>query len=84
MKYRKKPAVIEAVQWKGDNLEEVLSLVNDTRAIEKSLYDESLVICALEGEIKADKNDWIIKGIKGECYPYKPDIFEQTYELVEE
>jgi hypothetical protein len=83
-KFRKKPVVIEAVQWGGylSNEDEVRSLCGDSLA---DPYDTKplLVIRTLEGDMTAHQGDWIIKGVKGECYPCKPDIFEATYELVE-
>lgn len=87
MKYRKKPVVIDAIQWIGTNRDEVFAFVEDyeleqTRAIRKGA-DDTLIIKTLEGDMTANKYDWIIEGIKGECYPCKPDIFEATYEAVE-
>lgn len=81
MKYRKKPIVIDAVQWKGDNLAEVGTL-GSAREYEQDFLSEDLVIHTLEGDMTARKGDWIIKGINGELYPCKPDIFEKTYEPV--
>lgn len=82
-KYRKKPVVIEAVQWNGDNIGEILVLSSDGgREISESPTEEELTIYTLEGNHTADIGDWIIKGIKGELYPCKPDIFEATYEVV--
>lgn len=51
--------------------------------IEAYQTDEEVYIETLEGVMKADKGDWIIKGVKGELYPCKPDVFEMTYEKVE-
>jgi len=81
-KYRKKPVVIEAVQWTGKrgNLLEITQLNTGTRLIEKE--DDKLFIPTLEGKMTANLNDWIIKGISGEVYPCKPSIFEATYEEV--
>lgn len=84
MKYRKKPVVIEAIQWIGtkENIAEVLRFVPNPILLpsikEKGQWE--LRIKTLEGIMKADIGDWIIKGVKGEFYPCKPDIFEQTYE----
>ena len=84
MKYRKKPIVIEAVQWKGDNIAEVLQLSADGgRDVAEDFAGDSLTIKTLEGEMTASLNDWIIKGVKGEVYPCKPYIFEKTYELAD-
>jgi len=81
--YRKKPVVIEAVQWTGDNIEKIESLIKkNTRNIEFDLIEKVIRIQTLEGLMTANLNDYIIKGVKGELYPCKPDIFEQTYEAV--
>ena len=77
-KYRKKPIVIEAVQFTGDNHEEI----KEFGAQGFNAGIRNMVIKTLEGEMTALSGDWIIKGIQGEFYPCKPDIFEQTYELV--
>jgi hypothetical protein len=79
MKYRKKPVVIEAIQWTNNNLDEVLEF-----AYERSIVvNGELFLETLEGRMKANVGDFLIKGIKGEVYPCKPDIFEATYERVE-
>lgn len=83
MKYRKKPVVIEAMQWNGDNANEVRDFVKDS--LRKLEYGSNYIaIETLEGTMMADMGDYIIKGIKGEFYPCKPDIFEATYDLVDE
>jgi len=91
-KYRKKPIVIDAVQWRGDNLEEIIAFTGwhesasskwTWEQYEKIVNDEGLKIFTLEGTMMAEIGDWIIKGIKGEVYPCKQDIFEMTYEPVE-
>jgi hypothetical protein len=85
-KYRKKPVVIEAVQWTGKNLANVCSLaMTANREIEVVDTDKglSIEIPTLEGVMTASPGDWIIKGVQGELYPCKPDIFEATYEPVE-
>lgn len=90
-KFRKKPVEIEAVQFSNkitrmDNKKEMLELFGDFdgwRVEEKKGWEVFMVIDTLEGEMVAKEGDWIIKGIKGEFYPCKPDIFEATYEPVE-
>lgn len=79
MKYRKKPIVIEAIQYLNNPIE----CINFTERKAFRIV-ECLVIPTLEGEFEVRKNDWIIKGIRNEFYPCKPDIFEETYEEVEE
>lgn len=85
MKYRKKPVVIEAIQWKGNNWDEIKAKFTDppdAKSFIVWISNEELLIATLEGKMKVDINDWIIKGVQGEYYPCKPDIFEQTYEPV--
>ena len=82
MKFRKKPVVLEAVRWLGTNKAEMLALgVSESSFVGGS--KNLLVIDTLEGEMRADAGDWIIKGIKGEIYPCKPDIFEVLYDRVD-
>jgi len=78
--FRKKPVVIEAVRWTGENYSEVFEFVNTHVQMTGSMG--SLFIHTLEGKMEASPGDWIIKGVKGEFYPCKPDIFEATYETV--
>ena len=81
-KYRKKPVVIEALQWTGKNLEDIVNFTSDgTRQITRQA-DNTLTIETLEGDMTAKIGDFIIKGVSGEHYPCKPDIFEMTYEPV--
>lgn len=80
MKYRKKPVVIEAVQYNGNNLGEITAFVGVEMWF-NSMHNYPF-IKTLEGEMKININDFIIKGIKGEFYPCKPDIFAETYEAI--
>jgi len=88
MKFRKKPVVIEAVQWTGNNLLEVIRHTGQNASATHFKWDDyvdlvardGLKIFTLEGTMSASIGDWIIKGVSGECYPCKPDIFEKTYE----
>ena len=82
MKYRKKPVVIEAIKWDGENINELMNFMHWKNATHDA-YD-GLVIYTLEGNHNALVGDMIIKGVQGEFYPCKPDIFELTYEVVEE
>ena len=81
MKYRKKPVVIEAIQFNGNDQECISFCPCSYDPKEKK---PSLIIPTLEGNMRVDLHDWIIKGVKGEFYPCKPDIFEATYEKAEE
>lgn len=80
MKFRKKPVVIEAVQYTGRNLVEIIMWSNAPEIEEE--FTGGLTIRTLEGDMRANVGDWIIKGVKGEFYPCKPDVFEATYEQV--
>ena len=77
-KYKKKPVVIEAIRFIGSNYEEIREFIDQNTLCS----DLSIVISTLEGDMVAQKGDYIIKGVKGEFYPCKPDIFEETYEAV--
>ena len=87
--YRKKPVVIEAIQWNGNNFDDIKNFAN-SKVRYYSHYDHNeyyedkstLKINTLEGDHKCSIGDYVIKGVKGEIYPCKPDIFEMTYELV--
>lgn len=79
-KYVKKPIVIEAIQYTGENTEDVVNFITDRHCT--ILNDKRILINTLEGNIEASPNDYIIKGVKGEFYPCKPDIFKSTYDLV--
>ena len=86
--YRKKPICIEAVQFTRRNWGEIQSFTNNTAHtlwIERRINGNcTCIIPTMEGQHIAIENDWIIKGVKGEFYPCKPEIFDKTYELVGE
>ena len=77
--YRKKPVVIEAMKITPDNVDELVEFCEGNL---KSHFLVGVVIETLEGKMTVTIGDYIIKGVKGEFYPCKPDIFEMTYELV--
>ena len=90
---RKKPVEVEVCQWTGKNWDEIKEFCGDVvykhplESIENvygsiKVYD--LMIHTLEGDHKANPGDYIIKGVHGEFYPCKPDIFEATYEEVKD
>jgi len=100
-KFRKRPVVIEAVQWTGANPTAVIELASHSckvtfdYAVELDMFlrpdgrpvNEKaplLKIETLEGVMIADPGDWVIKGVKGELYPCKPDIFAATYDSLPE
>ncbi len=79
-KYKKKPVVIEVIRFIGSNYEEIREFIGENTLCS----DLSIVISTLEGDMVAQKGDYIIKGVQGEFYPCKPDIFNATYEVVSE
>lgn len=85
MKYRKKPVVIEAIQFDGsnDSANEVLAWIGHY-GHEARNTNGGVVIKTLEGDHLARPGDFIIKGVKNEFYPCRDDIFRQTYEVVDE
>ena len=82
-KYRKKPVVIEAMQFTKDNFDECCAFIGESNLNDGTSKDELYIgIITLEGDHECRLGDFIIKGVKGEFYPCKPDIFEMTYEKV--
>lgn len=88
MKYRKKPVIIEAFQFTDDEPETLIELQEfmdrDVRVSYKNPENPVLKIETLEGVMDASIGDYIIKGVRGEFYPCKPDIFKATYEEAKE
>lgn len=84
MKFRKKPIEIEAVRFNGYNWTECYQFMGDKQLAFPSALEkrEKIEIKTLEGTMTVSIGDWIIKGVNGEFYPCKPDIFEKTYEWV--
>lgn len=82
-KYRKKPVVIEAIQFTGTNIRDCAEFLGKSYKEGHSESNE-IVIHTLEGDMTASEGDYIIKGVNGEFYPCKPDIFQKTYEEVVE
>lgn len=80
--YRKKPIVITAIQWKGNNWKEVDNNFPEMKWGKES--GETIFIDSLEGRVFCEKGNWIIKGVAGEFYCCKDSIFNATYEKVEE
>ena len=78
MKYRKKPVVIDAIQWTGQNCKEISDFASNVWDVQPW---KPFVIQTLEDEHTASVGDYIIRGVKGEFYPCQPDIFDMTYEL---
>jgi hypothetical protein len=87
-RFRKKPVVIEAMQFTEENVNAIDAWVADELGTDTSFGWQGdshggtvkLIIPTLEGDMRADVGDWIIRGVAGEFYPCKPDIFTATYE----
>ena len=79
MKFRKKPVVIDAIIWNGDNIEEVERWTN--KVAHWSSERNKVLIDTLEGPMEASVGDYIIRGVQGEYYACKPDIFAETYDV---
>lgn len=96
MKFKKKPVVVEAIQWTGENLSEIIEFTgNNPRWNDWFLswaeYEQrvrqdgnTFKIITLEGTMSASLGDWIIRGVNDEYYPCKPDIFAKTYQSVDQ
>ena len=85
MKYRKKPVIVDVCQWLGPQVPHVefIEWIKEHGFKEKFTDRGGALVFDLHGiETRAKKGDWIIKGVNGEFYPCKPDIFEKTYEKV--
>ena len=87
--FKKKPVIIEAIQYTGNNGHEIEVWSNNKvlqspvlEPSDNNITGEYLQISTLEGQMSGIVNDWIIKDIQGEFYPCKPDIFKKTYELI--
>lgn len=83
MKFRKKPVVVEAEQWRGDNFDELREWSNGELCGYRANEGSRPWIETLEGLMHGNVGDWLIRGVKGEYYFCKPDIFDATYERVE-
>lgn len=85
MQFRKKPVVIDAIQFDGNNGVAIQGWSKGAVVpVLGGQFQVYLVIPTLEGVMEASVGDWIIKGVKGEFYPCKPDIFDETYDPVDE
>lgn len=77
-KIKRKPVELECIQYKGNNVVELSEWIG----VSLSTSPRGLFIQTLEGSMKVSIGDYIIKGIQGEFYPCKPDIFEKIYEII--
>ena len=84
-RFRKKPVEVEARQWTDGNGFQIVGWINGeggSAKLHRSETPSYIEVDTLEGTMRADHDNWIIQGVKGEFYPCKPDIFEATYEAV--
>lgn len=82
-RFRKKPVEVEAIQFTDKSKNEVFGWVTCQKTASFDMENKPvLVIKTLEGQMTAMMGDWVIKGIKGEFYPCKPDIFERSYDKI--
>lgn len=81
-RYRKKPVVVEAVQFTGDNTSSIARFIGDDEPDRYIGHHDTVIIDTLEGPMRADVGDYVIRGTSGEHYPCKPDIFKQAYDVV--
>lgn len=80
--YRKKPVIVEAIQFTGNNTVEIAGLLGWSYSGDGD-YSDSIIIETLEGDVTANVGDWVIRGVKGEGYPCRDDIFRLTYAPVD-
>lgn len=78
---RKRPVIVQAIQWNGGNFKEVLDFARSNHF--GSPDSNTIIIKTMEGDLRANLGDWIIRGVKGEFYPCRDDIFTQTYEVLD-
>ena len=81
--YKKKPVIIEAIQWDGTQ-ESSHKILRFCKMAEWKVVANTIIISTLEGDMNVFIDDYVIKRVQGEFYPCKPDIFEKTYEFVSE
>lgn len=84
-KFRKKPVEIEAMQWDGTrpSANAIIEWAQECRQVVHVRTDHALYVATFEGEMTVSHGDYVIRGVAGELYPCKPDIFAATYEAVE-
>jgi hypothetical protein len=88
--YRKKTLIIQAIQWTGNNLQEIIDFTGLHPSVKHLTWEEyeqivkieGLKVTTLNGPVIVSIKEWIIRGIQGEFYPCDPDIFEKTYEII--
>ena len=81
--FRKRPVVVDAIRWTGENRVELLAFVGKAPA-HLDADGLTIVLHTLEGDMRASPGDWVIRGVADEIYPCKPEIFTASYELVED
>ena len=85
MRARKRPVIVNTIQWTGENVDELTEFIGPSiRIWDKKEGKKVLDIFTLEGVMRAQYGDWIIKGVEGEFYPCNNRIFHATYELLDD
>lgn len=82
MRYRKRPVTVDAVRWTGANMDEVAAFAGDAWPghVAPNPPADDLIVDTLEGEMRCQPGDWLIRSVVGEFYPCKADVFASTYE----
>lgn len=80
--FRKKPVEVEAMQFTGDNYEEVISWADSDDVYRRTFESDRIEVVTHHGLAQAEKGDWVVKGVDGEFYPCRPDVFEKTYHRI--
>lgn len=83
-RYRKRPVEIEAIRWTGDNQGELRQLAHHSNRDTTVIFSTQghVTVHTLEGDMRLHIGDWLVKGVHGELYPVRNDIFVETYEMV--
>lgn len=85
MKYKKKPVVIDAIQFTGNNNDDIIEFLGDDRQKITWSWDKKVILIpTLEGVVGCSLGNWIIRGVNGELYPCRDDIFRKTYDAIED
>jgi hypothetical protein len=80
-RYRKRPVEVEAIQWTGKNTDEVAAFLGADLLGQERSMDGPLIVRTQNGPVTVTRGEWLIRGVQGEHYPCRPDVFEATYEI---
>lgn len=82
-RFRKRPVVVEAIQWTGTNRDAVAAFLGDVLEFDDADGRDLVAVATLEGVMRAEPGDWLVRGIAGEFYPCDRAIFSQTFDPVD-